>query len=114
MAAIKICSLPAEVPFENSWDNWQEHEAKHTKELTEWARNHGYDGKNTGRIYREPAADGYAQYMMMEPTRGKGKPTVMVHLPYGDGYEGRAIQYMGKRDILAEIDRLDKFAEMFK
>jgi hypothetical protein len=69
----------------------------------------GYTGKHTGGIYRTGVADGCAQYMIGD----KGRGGVLIHLPYGDAYQSRDVQFLPKAEILKRIEGEKAIAELF-
>ncbi len=85
-------------------------EDEYTKRLKEWLIGEGYTGKNTGRIAKFQIADGYALYMLAEASRR----SVLVHLPYGDGYRFPYIERLRKKDILANIISCDRLERLFR
>ncbi len=111
---MKVFALPKEVPApEPDYRNYdRDAEARkideHKAKLKEHMRKLGYTGKRTGSVVRYPVADGYAEYMLAE-----GRKSVLIHLPYYDGYHYRHIEYVPKAEILAEIEREKKIAALF-
>ena len=110
---MKIYSSP--VPFEGS-DYFDYNPAvelaredAHKGALLVWAKANGYDGKNSGKIFRENVADGYAQYMVVEG----GSKFALIHLPYGDGYRSANVQYLPKAEVLRRVDHAGRLATFF-
>ncbi len=111
---MKIYSCPKEVPPpEPDYRNYdhakelraeEEHEAK----LKAWLVTKGYTGKHTGAIYREGVADGYASYMV-----GDGRSFILIHLPYGDAYQSRNVQFLPKREIIRRLEGAKAMAQLF-
>lgn len=114
--SIKIYSLPREVPapvvdYSNyDHDKVQIQEEKHMTDLAAFLKEAGYTGKNTGQIYREGVADGYALYMVAEGTRSAFG---LVHLPYGDAYQSRNASFLTKKEVLRRIEADRKFRALF-
>lgn len=111
---MKIYSCPDEVPPPVvDYDNYDhakvdDDEAAHMKALSKWLKTKGYTGKHTGEIYREGVADGYARYMVMD-----GRSFGLVHLPYGDGYQSRDVQFLPKKEIIRRLGLSKKMAALF-
>src|SRR3989304_3088397 len=100
---MKIHCLPTEVPAPTpnytNYDSVKEiaAENKHMADLKAWLKKVGYTGKYTGEIYKEQIADGYALYMVADG----GRNFALIHLPYGDGYDSRNVQFLPKKEIIA-------------
>jgi hypothetical protein len=113
---VKIYGCPVEVPppkynFSDPWDKYKKDEAQHKKDLETFLREKlHFNGQNTGRIYQEQVADGYAVYMVAEAP----KVFALIHLPYGDGYQSRDVQYLPKRVILERIEQREGWNTIFK
>lgn len=108
---MKIYSCPKEVPAPqpdySHYDAEKEDkaEADHCAALKAWLIKNGHTGQYTGEIYREGVADGYAQYMV-----GDGKyGFFLIHLPYGDAYNSRDVQFLPKREIIRRLNAEKKF-----
>jgi hypothetical protein len=113
---MKIYSCPDEVPaptvdYRAKYDRAKEDaaEKKHMANLRQWLIVHGYTGKYTGEIYKQGMADGYALYMF-----GDGSKSCLIHLPYGDGYHARDVEFVPKKEIIARIERDKAFSVMWK
>lgn len=108
---IHACPVPYGAPNYDNYDNdvEQAREGAHKAALVEWLKTNGYGGKNSGRIYKEPVADGYAQYMVAE---GKDK-FALIHLPYVDGYRSLSVQYLPKAEIIARVCADENYAKFF-
>lgn len=113
---MKVYNLPVEVPFPDpdyqnyDWDAEQRREAEHRAALSAWLRANGWTGKNTGRTVRFGVADGYALYMLAE---GPGRKSCLIHLPYGDAYQYRDVEFLPKAEILRRLDQQDTIAKLF-
>ena len=113
--AIKVFSLPKQVPAPEvdyaNYDHTQVavDEDDHKEKLKAFLVKAGYDGNHTGRIYRAPAGDGYAQYMVAD-----GKPFGLVHLPYGDAWQSRDVGFLTKTEVIRRIDADEKFQSLFR
>lgn len=111
---MKVYALPAEVPAPKvdymnfNLQQVQADEDAHKEQLKAWLISQGYKGKHTGKIYREGVADGYALYMMAD-----GPKSFLVHLPYGDAYQSRSVQYMPKRAVLESIEADARLMALF-
>ena len=112
---MKVYSCPVEVPApEPDYSNYNREkemaaEAAHIVALKAHLIAQGYTGKYTGEIARRQVADGYAQYMLADGGRGSH----LVHLPYGDAYHARDIQYVPKAEIIREIEHAKGLAALF-
>lgn len=82
---------------------------EHQIQLEAWLRKNGWNGKNTGKIARFRVADGYAAYMMAD-----GPKSVLVHLPYGDRYHYRDVEFLPKKEVLKRIEAHEKLAKFFE
>lgn len=111
---MKVYSIPEElaatVPnfMDLDWKAYDDAIAAHQESVAKWMRENGFPGKNTGRIYRTPRADGYANYMVAE-----GRSTCLIHLPYGDAWHDPDVEFLPKKEILARIDRLERVKSIF-
>ena len=102
---MKVYTCPKELPapkidFTAKYDRAKEDaaEKKHMADLKAWLTSRGYTGKYTGEIYRVGVADGYAQYMVAD-----GPKSCLIHLPYGDAYDSRDIEFIPKTEIFRRI-----------
>jgi hypothetical protein len=112
---MKVFSCPAEVPepqpdYKN-YDRVKEQQAEdaHLEALKAWLVSKGYTGKHTGATVRFQVADGYAQYMLAD-----GKSPCLIHLPYGDAYQYRDVQFLPKAEILHRIEREKAWSKLFQ
>lgn len=110
---MKVYALPESLPVPafdfNDIGGWQKREEAHRESVRQWLKANGYTGKNSGRILRLPFADGYAEYMMAE-----GSQSFLFHLPYGDGYDSREVNFLPKKEVLARIEQQEKLDALFK
>ncbi len=115
---MKVFSLPPELAApEPDYSNYdrdadQAAEEAHKAQVKAALIDAGYTGPYTGEIYSEGVADGSALYMLAD---GKGKygSSFLFHLPYGDGYQSRNIQYVPKKAIIDGIKREREYAKLF-
>lgn len=113
---MKIYSCPKEVLFgEPDYANFdidkeRAREETHSSDLKAWLRNAGYDGPNTGRIHSMPVADGHASYMFAD----RGPDSALIHLPYGDAYQARDVQFVPKTEIIKRMDAAERLSEIFR
>ena len=115
---VKVYKCPDEVPApEPDFMNYdhtkaQAAEEAHQKALKAHYEAMGYTGKHTGKIYSEGVADGAAQYMIFEAPRGSKlrEKFFLIHLPYGDAYQSRTVQYMNKTGIIKLVESAERFA----
>lgn len=111
---MKVYALPKEVPApEVDYKNYDRHaeqakEDAHKAALKAWLIKSGYTGKNTGKIFSTPMADGYANYMFAD-----GSKAALIHLPYGDGWNARDVVYLPKKEVLKRIEQTGKLDAMF-
>lgn len=111
---MKVYDLPAEVPApevdyrEYDFKREGEKQEEHTNRLIDWLKAAGYSGKNTGKIVSFQVADGHASYMLAE-----GKTSALIHLPYGDAYEYRDVNFLPKKEILRRIEAKGKLKSIF-
>jgi hypothetical protein len=118
---MKIYSLPEELEatipepdyINQTFEEWGKDEELHRESIREWLQEQGYTGKNSGKIFQEPVADGYAQYMMVEGPVGSGVRSFLLHLPYGDGYHEPNVEFLPKKEVLKRIKCREKVAELF-
>jgi len=75
-------------------------EEEHAQQITQWCRENGYRGPRTGEIYQEQIADGYARYLFADA----GPKSVLIHLPYGDGYHDPNVKFIPRTEILKRMD----------
>jgi hypothetical protein len=102
------CQAPT-VDYRNyDGDKERAREAQHQVDLKAFLISAGYTGKHTGKIFRAGVADGYAEYMMAD-----GRGSCLIHLPYGDGYQYRDVQFLPKKEVLARIAIDAKLASIF-
>jgi hypothetical protein len=103
---MRVHSCPKEVPApEPDYTNYDREkeirqEEEHMAKLAKWLRKAGYTGKHTGGIYRTGVADGCAQYMLGD----KGRGGILIHLPYGDAWQSRDVQFLPKSEIVRHIE----------
>ena len=112
---MKVYSLPKEVPApELSWggdfnlEKMIQDEKDHCVKLKAHLIKMGYTGEHTGKIYKSQIADGYASYMFADRPRH----SCLIHLPYGDAYDDRDVEFLPKKEVLARIKQDEKFAKM--
>ena len=111
---MKVYACPAELPEpETDYKNYDrvKEAAKidaHKAALKAWLKNAGYTGKRTGETVRFHVADGYAEYMM-----GDGRKTILIHLPYYDGYSYPDVAYLPKKEILRRMEADKRMAALF-
>lgn len=109
----KVYQAPKEVSLpEFSFQNvsaWQENEKKYIEQLKEHLKKMNYVGKNVGEILKFPAADGYAQYMVISM-----KPLMLIHLELGDAWTFQYAHLLTAKEVQQQIDaekRLNEFLE---
>lgn len=104
-------NLPAPEPDYRNYDREKEN-AKieaHKAALIRWLKGAGYTGKRTGETVRFGVADGYAEYML-----GEGRKSILIHLPYYDGYAYNDVRFLPKAEIIKRIEADKRIAALFK
>jgi hypothetical protein len=102
---MKVYACPDECQFPEpdysnyNPDNERKREEEHQLKLKQWLADAGYTGPYTGEIYSTPRADGYANYMIGD----KGRSGILIHLPYGDGWDSPDVEYLPKAEIIKRI-----------
>lgn len=81
---------------------------EHAEKLRVWLKDNGYTGKHSGEIFRTPMADGYACYMLAD-----GRKSFLIHLPYGDAWNCRDVEFLPKREIIRRIETDKSIAALF-
>lgn len=114
---MKVFNPPLAVKIPD-WNpaTWQADEAAYKVELAETMRKGGWTGPLTGEVVSFPRADGYAQYMVVDPPpKTRGAATSLIHLPLGDAWHIPEAHARGlrKSDIVAMVERDRKMAELF-
>ena len=107
---MKVYALPGELPVpEFSFDgDWAAREEAHRESVRAWLKQAGYTGKHSGKVLRIPYADGYAEYMLADGTK-----SFLFHLPYGDGYDSRDVNFLPKKEVLARIEQQERMDALF-
>jgi hypothetical protein len=112
---MKVYSLPKEIPPPavdySNYDGEKEAaaEVKHMADLKEWLIKQGFTGRYTGQTVHFGVADGRAIYMMAD-----GKKSFLIHLPYGDGYQYRDVEFLPKAEIIRRIEATKKMEEFWR
>lgn len=112
---MKVYGCPKEIPFEYDFgkynaDSYARAEEEHKAKLLTFLKENGYDGKNTGRIFRTPFADGKAEYLYADTKTGKA---ILINLPYGDSWHDRNVEFLPKKEVLKRMESAKKMAAMF-
>ena len=68
----------------------------------------GYSGKNMGEILRFPAADSYAQYMVVSM-----RPLQLVHLSLGDAWGFQYAHLLTAKEVQEKIDQQKRINKLF-
>ena len=92
------------------FDKERKREEEHAAKLKAWLIEQGYSGQYTGEIFQEPHADGYAQYMMGDKGRAAG--SVLIHLPYGDGWDSRNVGFIPYTEVIKRIEIRKKWPKL--
>lgn len=102
---MKVFACPAIVPVPTpdyanyDWEVEQKRENDHKKQLASWLKERGYTGKYTGEVVSFSVGDGAANYMVADAPR----KFCLIHLPYGDGYNYRHVEFLPKKEIIEKI-----------
>jgi hypothetical protein len=86
----------------------KEKEDKYIEDLKQHMRELGYNGKNMGEILRFPAADSYAQYMVVSM-----RPLQLVHLELGDAWGFQYAHLLTAKEVQQKVDQQKKINELF-
>jgi hypothetical protein len=110
---MKVYSSPVEAPkfpspfcMEEYEKNNDEYIAKVKKDLID----SGFTGKNTGKMFYMPIADGAAQYMYADAPRR----SCLIHLEVGDAWDHPDAQFIPQKEVLRRIKAREKMDEAFK
>lgn len=112
---MKVYSCPAQVPPPkpdySKYDHVKEDAAEqaHMNKLKAWLKVMGYTGKYTGEIYSVGVADGHANYMIAD---GSTK-SILIHLPYGDAYQSRDVEFIPKKEIIRRVEGKKSFRALW-
>lgn len=112
---MKVYALPDHLHFKDPDFSDYNHEVEmvreesHRNEVREWMRSEGYNGEHTGKIARFPVADGFAEYMLAD----NGDDSFLIHLPYGDGWNYRDIEFLPREEILKRVEQQEKIDALF-
>ena len=90
------------------FDKERKREEEHAAKLKAWLIEQGYSGQYTGEIFQEPHADGYAQYMMGD----KAGKSILIHLPYGDGWDSRNVEFLPRAEVIRRIEVRKKWPKL--
>ena len=110
---MKIHSLPEELTAtlpDFMMDGYVEAVERHMETVITWLNENGFNGKNTGRLLSVPYADGHANYMFAHRTSG----SVLVHLPYWDGWHSQDVQYLPQKVVLERIAARERLTAFLK
>jgi hypothetical protein len=100
-------TLPVHDYRTTDYDAWTKAENEHRATIKAWLLENGYTGRHTGRILRMPVADSYAEYMVAD-----GAPSMLLHLPYCDGYDSPDVQFLPKKEVLRRCTNHDKLFKL--
>ena len=112
--AAKVYNAPEELKVpEFNFENFDRKahdaaEAKYIEDLKQHMRELGWDGKNMGEILRFPAADSYAQYMVVSM-----RPLQLVHLPLGDAWSFQYAHLLTAKEVQLKIDQQRNIDKLF-
>lgn len=112
---MNMYEMPSQIPapvvdYSNfNLQKMQEDEAKHQEALKQYLIELGYNKPLTGEILKEPIADGYALYMVVDAGREWG----LMHLPYGDAYHSQNVEFLPKTEVKRRIQAQKNMKKMF-
>lgn len=116
---MKVYSAPEELKYEPDYTNYDptafaEAEDMHREALVAWLREAGYTGKKTGAELQIPHADGYARYMFADARgTGTGLKSCLIHLPYGDAWDSRDVEFLPQKEVLKRIAQTERVNALF-
>jgi len=119
---MKVYSVPADVAYEPSFSfsdgdyfkKIMQYEEEHRETLKQWLIDAGYTGKETGSELRIPMADGYAVYMFADARgSGTGLKSILIHLPYGDAWHSRDVEFLPQKEVLKRIASAKALRDIF-
>lgn len=116
---MQIYSLPEELEatLPELTMNWKEYaaaEKAHAETVKAWLIENGYTGTKTGHELWLPVADGRACYMFADARgTGSGQKSFLVHLPYGDAWHSRDVEFLPQKEVLKRLVDPSKREEMF-
>lgn len=103
---MKVYGVPEEIPFAKpdyanyDRDREEKREAEHMDAIRGWLAENGFDGEHSGKTLGFGVGDGYARYMLAD----KGRQSFLIHLPYGDAYQYRDVEFLPKKEIINRIE----------
>ena len=112
---MKVFSCPTEIAvpqidFANfNREKMLADEQAHQQAVKTHIINLGYNGPKTGETVSFPVADGHALYMFADG----GAKSALIHLPYGDAYNYRDVEFLPRKEILKRIDQQAALNEIF-
>lgn len=95
-------------PSPYSYEAMVAEEKRFEDECRKWLADNGYNGPNSGKIVRFGVADGYAAYMLAE-----GRRSFLMHMPFGDAYQYRDVEFLPKAEILKRIKQEEGLKAIF-
>lgn len=113
---MKVCSPPASIKVPEpdysgnfNWQDFDKLEEQFKVDCKNWLLANGYAGPNTGKTISFGVADGAAEYMYADG----GRSSFLMHLPLGDAYQYRDVQFLPKAEILRRLVSEEKMAKLF-
>lgn len=116
---MKVYSLPEELEttlpiLSLNWKEYAAAEKEHAASVKAWLIDNGFTGLKTGHELLIPIADGHACYMFADARgTGSGQKSFLVHLPYGDAWHSRDVEFLPQSEVLKRLIDPAKREEMF-
>lgn len=113
---MKIYATPANIPFpEQDWSKPYDANDTSEQDWVESVKNEmfklGWTGLHSGEIIRFGVADGHASYMYFSSSHTS--KAGLIHLPLGDAYQYRDVEFLPKREILKRLKGQAAMAKLF-
>jgi hypothetical protein len=107
--SVEIFSTPEEIKKPKfNFDTFMEDEEKYIKQIAQWLKDNGYNGKYSGEVIKIPHADGYAHYMVISL-----KPLEIFHLDIGDAWHSEFAELLTVAKVKEMVTRQKALDEMF-
>lgn len=111
---MKVYAAPTEIALpEPDYSNYN-HEVQLKREedykqaIKDLLLSQGFTGKHTGDILYIPMGDGAAEYMFAD-----GKKSFLIHLPIGDAWDSRDVQFLPKKEVIRRLVSRKNMTKLF-